>query len=345
MFEKPRLPESQITKHLHQSYGIEALEMKFLPLGNNSYAGVYRVWEKGGANYFLKVQEGAANIPSVIVPRYLKETGMQRIIAPIPTKTGALWHSAEGFTLILYPFIEGRGGTEERLTNQQWIELGKTLKRVHETRLPPEVLTHVAREDFVPNPRWTQSVRELHTRIHDSEFDDPLQRRLAEFWKAHSDTIMHMLKRAEALGWLLQPRTNDFVLCHADIHPANVLVDAEGQLLIVDWDRVIIAPKERDLMFIVGGVVAGFEVGEKAEGLVFQGYGQPEIDWLALAYYRYEWVVQDMGVYGERVFLLPEAEETTRADAVQAFTSLFGPGHLVDAALKAEAHLRPEFRG
>lgn len=346
MFEKPRVPDSRIVACLRESYGIEGIELNFLPLGNNSYAGVYRVWAENGLSYFVKVQEATTDdLAGVIVPHHLSEMGIKRVIAPIPTQDGSLWHNVDGYTLILYPYVEGTGGTEVRLSDNLWIDLGKTLKKVHATPLTPDLLTHVPQETFIPNPRWTRTVHELHTRIHNSEFDDALQRDLAGFWKTHDDTIMKLVDRAEVLGWLLQPQKASFVLCHGDIHPANVLVDQHGKLLIVDWDRVIIAPKERDLMFIIGGVVAGFEVGEKAEGLFFDGYGEPEIDWLTLAYYRYEWVVQDIGVYGERVFLLPDAGETTRADAAHMLKSLFGPGNLVDAALKSESNIPPEFRG
>lgn len=42
----------------------------------------------------------------------------------------------------------------------------------------------------------------------------------------------------------------DFVLCHADFHDANLLIDPTGRLFIVDWDEIILAPKERDLVFV-----------------------------------------------------------------------------------------------
>ena len=44
------------------------------------------------------------------------------------------------------------------------------------------------------------------------------------------------------------------VLCHADLHAWNVLLDTDRQLWLVDWDETILAPKERDLMFVVGGI-------------------------------------------------------------------------------------------
>lgn len=135
---------------------------------------------------------------------------------------------------------------------------------------------------------------------------------------------------------MLQVRPLPFVLCHADIHTANILV-AGDNLFIVDWDQPILAPKERDLMF----VVSGNEVPGREEELFFEGYGEAAVDWLALAYYRYEWVVQEIGDFGERVFLLADVSDITRKDSVRGFRQLFRPGNVADAAYQLEGKLRP----
>lgn len=131
---------------------------------------------------------------------------------------------------------------------------------------------------------------------------------------------------------MLRLTSPKMVLCHADIHTANVLIDAEGQLFIVDWDETILAPKERDLMFVVGGGV----VGATAEERFFRGYGTTAIDPVTLAYYRYEWVVQEIGDFGARVFLTPELGEETQRDAVRGFRDLFRPGDVVQAAYDSD---------
>jgi hypothetical protein len=40
------------------------------------------------------------------------------------------------------------------------------------------------------------------------------------------------------------------VLCHADRHGWTVLVRGDDEVAIVDWDEPLLAPKERDLMFV-----------------------------------------------------------------------------------------------
>jgi hypothetical protein len=53
----------------------------------------------------------------------------------------------------------------------------------------------------------------------------------------------------------------------------------------VDWDQPILAPKERDLMFIVGDKVGGFVIDPGQEKLFFEGYGESEVDPLVLSYW------------------------------------------------------------
>ena len=45
---------------------------------------------------------------------------------------------------------------------------------------------------------------------------------------------------AEGLGRPLAQRAPALVLCHADVHTGNVLLDAGGQLWIVDWDETLL---------------------------------------------------------------------------------------------------------
>jgi spectinomycin phosphotransferase len=121
------------------------------------------------------------------------------------------------------------------------------------------------------------------------------------------------------------------VICHADIHAWNVLVTSEGDIVIVDWDSVMLAPRERDLMFVDG--VAG---GHAADPIAFfQGYGDVELDPVVLAYYRIEWAVQDLAEFAARVFLDPDAGDDTKAESVETIVTMFAPGNEIEAVTRA----------
>ena len=135
---------------------------------------------------------------------------------------------------------------------------------------------------------------------------------------------------------MLQSRAVDVVPCHSDLHAGNVLVGADDELAIVDWNEPILAPKERDLMFVMGGGISTELVGPRDEELFLQGYGAATVDPLGLAYYRYAWAVSDIGAYGEEVFLRPDLGLVTRHAAVEIFKSLFRPGEIVSLAFAAD---------
>jgi spectinomycin phosphotransferase len=102
----------------------------------------------------------------------------------------------------------------------------------------------------------------------------------------------------------------------------------------VDWDNPIYAPKERDLMFFGSGM-AGNQLGGREEMLFYQGYGPAQIDQDALAYYRYERIVQDISEFCKQLLLTAEGGED-REQAYQYFTSSFLPGHVVEVAFETD---------
>jgi spectinomycin phosphotransferase len=121
------------------------------------------------------------------------------------------------------------------------------------------------------------------------------------------------------------------VLCHADLHTWNVLVETDQQLWIVDWDEAILAPKERDLMFVVVGIGHDL-VRPRDTECFFQGYGNATIDPHLLAYYRVAWAVQDIAAYGEQALMAPTLRQETRRAALDGFMELFEPGNIIDVA-------------
>jgi spectinomycin phosphotransferase len=331
MRTKPDLPDDQLIARVRESYGVTARTLEYLPLGADFAAWVYRVEADDGTTYFLKLRTGRVDAVSLLVPRYLQAAGATPVVAPLPPTRGEQpWATVAGYAVLLYPFIPGATAMELGLTDPQWVEYGAALKRIHSARLSDDLRRRVPREDFVPH--WSRGVRQLQATIEQLDRRDRHVRELAAIWREKRDRIARIVARAEELGRLLQTRRGEFVVCHTDLHLANVLVDRAGRLHVVDWDAPLQAPRERDLHFVVESAVGRIPIGPREEGLIFRGYGPTALDWEALTYYRFEWVSGDLLEYGKQVCLVAGASAASKEHAIERTRKMFEPGRAVDSA-------------
>lgn len=332
MREDSGLGIDKISACLDAHYGLGVASVSFIPVGYDPNAAVYRVIADDGGSYFLKVRFGTIHEPSLLVPRALIDLGIRNVVAPLRTRSSGLWSPLDGhtgYTVVLYPFVRGESAMVAGLSADQWREFGSTLRDVHASGLGKRLRGRLPVEAFSLPAAAT--VRRLLTMVGEMRFESAAAARLAEFWWGRAGQIRRMVARAEALGGALRSRPFEYVLCHADIHAANILVDDAGRIRLIDWDGPLVAPKERDLLFVVGSKIARtVEPGEEA--LFFEGYGRIEIDPDALVYCRYERIIEDLGEFGKSVFLGPSLGEQVRSEEADLAIGFFAPGGMVELA-------------
>ncbi|MCA1553610.1 MAG: aminoglycoside phosphotransferase family protein, partial [Chloroflexi bacterium] len=175
--------------------------------------------------------------------------------------------------------------------------------------------------------RWIRTFEVQH--LHSRHGAGMVERALHASWTVHQSTIHTALTSVEKLAEVLQSRTFPYVICHADLHAANLLRDHAGHVFVIDWDEVMLAPKERDFIF----------VREPQAEAFWEGYGQSVIDWAVLTYYRWERVIRDLIEYAGHVCFRDEWTEETKADLVQAFHQNLADGTNLRATYAAAAHL------
>jgi spectinomycin phosphotransferase len=335
MKEKPDLADQFIINHLETAYGMEISSIEFLPIGDISSAK-YMVHTHEPAGYFLKLRIGDFKEISVTLPHYLHEHGISQVISPLKAKNGRQWTQLEYFTGILYPFISGQNGFQKPLSDRQWAELGGALKHIHSIKLPPGLRREIPADTY--SSGWREKVRHYLELAEQFSFDEPVAAKMAADLQQHKDEIRFVVERAGELGEILQSQILEQVLCHSDIHAGNLLLEANGALHIIDWDDPILAPKERDLMFIGGGI-AGIWNSKREEALFYQGYGGVKINLTALTYYRYERIVTDMAEFCQHILSTTEGG-ADRERSLQKFNSIFLPGQLLEIAHQADEVLK-----
>jgi spectinomycin phosphotransferase len=329
MREQPNIPEEHLRACLQEQYDIYPGTLEYLPRGHDYSAGVYRVVSMQGTAYLLKATARPLYESGLLVPRYLRDQGITSVVAPVPTRSGALWTKLEDWTVIVYPFFEGVSSLTG-MTNEQWKEVGSIFKQIHSVSLQPDNFPALQKETFDPAEyaRWVRTFESQH--LHSQHGGSDAARAFRASWVAHQSAIHTGVASLEKLAQVLQTREFINVTCHADLHPANLLRDRHGGVFVIDWDEVMLAPKERDFIFI----------REPQADAFWEGYGQVDIDWMLLSYYLWERVVQDWIEDARNVCFRDDLTEENKADIARTFDkSLSNEGNNLAAAYQASARI------
>lgn len=276
--ETPGSSDEATAARLRGEYGVDPARIVPLSLGADADARVGRMEAAGGEAYFLRVniwREGDDDLGAAVA-RALVAAGLAPVVAPLPAKGGAPRVEVGGYALVLYPFVDGRAGWDGGLTVPQWTAFGGALRRIHDSLLPGAPSGRLPRETFVPVARRSRVAAGLVDGAYDRRSGRDAADRLVALVALvaeRREEIRSLLRRAEALGRRLQGGRLPLVLCHGDIHTANVMVERGGGVRIVDRDRPLLAPRERDLMFVIGPTLRGFLPGSAEEAAFFAGTG------------------------------------------------------------------------
>ena len=336
MLEKPDLKDDEIIACLEQQYSLRIENIDFLPIGADFNTVVYRAAADDRKSYFVKLRLGEIPASLTAVPKFLSDLGIKQVIPPLATRTGQLWADFYPYKMILSLYIEGHSGFEQPLTDRDWVEFGRILRKFHSADIPQKFTKDIPRESF--SPRWRQSVKMFLARVQKEDFPEPIAAQMAAYLNSKRDEIYTLIERSEHLAHIIQPHPPEFILCHADIHVGNLLIADTGAIYMVDWDTLIFAPKERDLMFVGGGLGGGSHTSEQEINLFYQGYGETNIDGNVMAFYRYERILEDIAVYCEKIFLTDVGGED-RQQSFEFLKSNFLPNGTIALASRADPTL------
>jgi spectinomycin phosphotransferase len=288
--------ELRLRGWIRDDFGLDVTELTRVHHGADNAAEVWRADDR----YAVKWSAGGTDAG----PRttaHLAAAGVRGVPAPVRTTSGDLWSKREGKRLSLSPWIAGERAAETGLTTDQWTAYGTLLSEVHSI----EPLDGLPRLNPI-NARMPALTRALDHRLCTERPHDDLEAELAAVWRKHRQTITAVLAQAEA-G---RDPDGKRVICHADPHLGNVLVTPD-QLYLIDWDDVVLAPPEQDLMFMLGGMGSlGPPAGH--EDAFLAGYGHYDLDQSRLTYYRTARALEDVALWAQQALHGPDREDSLR---------------------------------
>ena len=275
-------------------YKIKIITIKQLFIGADKNTFVYTI-ESKNCKYFLKLRIGDFNESSIVLPYVLSQNIGEHIIEPIKTIDDQLYYRIKNCVFILYPFINGKSGFEKDLSREQWLKFGKFMNKMHTIQL--QNYHNIQYEKW--NTKWSVKLRKYLDNVYEIEKIDKYVKQFVTFIDSKRAIINEILIKTEELNIKVKNYENNYCLCHGDIHAGNIFIAEDNNFYIVDWDTLIMAPKERDLMFIGGGI--GNKWNNKIENEYFyKGYGKrDDINKTIMVYYRNTRGTITGGRYGE----------------------------------------------
>ncbi len=304
--------ETLMRKWLLADFGLEVVELT--PVGDGADVAA-QVWRATTAtNTYAVKWSGAGTNTGHQVAAFLADSGLPGVPELIRTSEGGLWSVHAKKRLTITPWIDGRRAAEAGLTDEQWSEYGVLLRRVHDAELPPRLRDALPKHSHI-DARMPALAEAVRTRLETP--DGEVEEELAAVWKQYEHVIEDLLTN--------RPPAPDGprVVCHGDPHLGNVLVN-DG-LHLIDWDDVIYAPREQDLMFMLGGMGDVGPATSAQQDAFLAGYGPHTLDQDAVHYYRHVRAYEDVVSWSHQAITGPDeadALEVTRGVLAEGLAAL-----------------------
>jgi spectinomycin phosphotransferase len=310
-------------------YGIQSSYIEQLNIGFDKNTILYRLFTFDKTAYFLKIRLGRFIESSIKIPFLLSNNmGLGNIIDPIETLDKKLYVKLLPYTITIYPYINGQSGWDVELTEDQFIKLGKFMFDLHSIILPKKHLKGIPVK--LNNQKYIVKVKKYLQNTLNLTYRDAVILEFIKELESRKNIILEIIDYLEKTTNNILLNSQNNCICHGDIHAGNLLID-KYNIFVVDWDTLILAPKEIDLMFIGGGIGNKWNKQEQIE-CFYRGYGKnTEINKTLIRYFRYERIIQDIFEFYQEI-MKKETNDEKRKLCLKLFKSQFEPKNVVEMA-------------
>lgn len=237
----------------------------------------------------------------------LRAHGRAFVVAPLSSRGGrSLERLAPRYGIAVFPWVEGRPGTwGQRLDRPGRADLSSLLAQLHGAT--EDVASVVPRHalDVAGRGHLDDALADVDTPWAAGPFGEPARRALAP----KSGQVREWLATFDELAARVGRSGAEWVVTHGEPHPANTIRTTTG-LVLVDWDTVALAPRERDLWMLDDGATEPFSTYTRTTGVP----ADPD----AVELFRLTWTLEDLASYGA-VLRSPHDDNADTRKALRAF--------------------------
>lgn len=256
---------------LLREWELSITSLRYLPLGAGSHH--YLATGTGGARWFVTVDvlewklygTHGPTFDSWVIPDLeagldgldrafrtavaLRDAGLEFVHAPITRPDGAVVaRLGDDYAVSVFPFIEDASNS---ITDMDRPRLLEAVGRLHAStdRIPADL----PRRDSLTVPikfQFFEILDTLETDWNQGPFGPAARRLLCD----KESLIRDLWDRCAELADEVRYAGVDWVITHGQLHSGNVLRAKGGVPILIDWDCLALAPRERDLGRHWGGL-------------------------------------------------------------------------------------------
>ena len=275
----PATLPSALVSTLRSEFCLRAETIELVSGGFDPAATLWRIIDEGGGGWAVKATQRDCRYGLALASAVSRD-GFTGVVAPRLTRAQIPWSETGKSLVSVSRWIDGDDAVATGLRPDQWGELGKILRVLHEYR-PPRSIIPVRRGikrtgqdarsrlktlDHYFTSLWLQKNTDDH-----SEVD-----RLTDLWHEHRSRFMRLDQMARELKALRIPAAR--VPCHGDPHLGNVLLDEHGHPWLIDLDEATTAHREIDMVLIELGVLPSRPIHPPDRQAFWSGYGAFDLD-------------------------------------------------------------------
>lgn len=255
---EPAFDHALLADAVRRDYGLSVECLTFVPQGEVAYS--YRVTCVDGVRYYLKVLDntrlartsaGRLDFYLPLTSKLYTEGIFRHLPHPVKTLDGAFYSVFDNHPLILFDFIEGENPDEEMLHSLAVCrQLARHVATIHNSASRFAGSGPLTETFAIP---FETALRD-GLRVLESVTASAGEGRLAlrDLLMPYGEAILGYLDYLHRLADGARALRPPLVLCHTDIHRMNLLLNAAGDLYILDWEGAMFAPREHDLFMFTG---------------------------------------------------------------------------------------------
>lgn len=319
------LGETDLRPSLARSWRLAPGALRYVPEGGGSY---HWATEAGSVQYFLTVDDlhhkpwlGATpdaafdGLRAAFAAALALSTQARLpfVVPPVPTRSGEpAVRLTPRYSLAVFPYTDGHPGRwGDELTPAGANQVVDVLARLH--RATATVVPLPARRGLrLPGRAGLAAALAALDRPWDGgPFSESVRGELA----ANAAKVTAWLSEFDRLAAQVAAHSSGDVITHGEPHPGN-LIRVAGELRLIDWDTVALAPPERDL-WMLAGATGALDRYQAATGRAVHD--------AAISFYRLAWALADLAAFAGRL-RAPHRRDNDTEKAWRGFLGTLHPG-------------------